>query len=104
MTRFRLNPVSNKTRGSRTSMYGRFSGKCALRTIRPAPVGTQNERGHGGRFRPHHCVLRVPWPHKSDTVLYQPASPIRYRKVTEGLGVVGAIEEECRSLPTSQGV
>jgi predicted TIM-barrel fold metal-dependent hydrolase len=37
----------------------------------------------------------VPWPDKSDTVLCQPALPSRYRKVTEGLGVGGAIEIEC---------
>ena len=37
----------------------------------------------------------VPWPDKRDAVLYQPALPARYRKVTEGLGVVGAIEIEC---------
>jgi len=36
----------------------------------------------------------VPWPEKSDTALYQPALPDRYRKVTSGLGVVGAIEVE----------
>ena len=35
----------------------------------------------------------VPWPDRNDTVLYQPALPrTRYRKVTKGLGVVGAIE------------
>src|ERR1700675_2877286 len=37
----------------------------------------------------------VPWPDKDDTVLYQPALPDRYRRVTKGLGVVGAIEVEC---------
>lgn len=37
----------------------------------------------------------VPWPEKTDTVLYKPALPARYRKVTQGLGVVGAIEIEC---------
>ena len=37
----------------------------------------------------------VPWPDKRDTVLYQPALPSRYRKVTAGLGVAGAIEVEC---------
>ena len=36
----------------------------------------------------------VPWPEKDDAVLYQPALPERYRKVTQGLGVVGAIEVE----------
>jgi len=36
----------------------------------------------------------VPWPEKSDTVLYQPALPDRYRKIATPLGVVGAIEVE----------
>lgn len=37
----------------------------------------------------------VPWPAKDNAVLYQPALPDRYRKVTAGLGIVGAIEVEC---------
>jgi L-fuconolactonase len=37
----------------------------------------------------------VPWPPKDDTVLYHTALPERYRKVTQGLGIVGAIEVEC---------
>ena len=37
----------------------------------------------------------VPWPDKNEATLYQPALPDRYRKVTKGLGVVGAIEVEC---------
>src|SRR5580700_9844840 len=36
----------------------------------------------------------VPWPEKNNQVLYKPALPDRYRKVTQGLGVVGAIEVE----------
>jgi len=36
----------------------------------------------------------VPWPEKSDTVLYQPALPERYRKIAAPLGIVGAIEVE----------
>jgi predicted TIM-barrel fold metal-dependent hydrolase len=36
----------------------------------------------------------VPWPEKSDTILYRPALPDRYRAVTNGMGVVGAIEVE----------
>ena len=36
----------------------------------------------------------IPWPEKSDTVLYQPALPARYKSVTEGLGIVGAIAVE----------
>jgi predicted TIM-barrel fold metal-dependent hydrolase len=37
----------------------------------------------------------VPWPDKNDAVLYKPALPARYRKVTQGLGVAAAIEIEC---------
>ena len=37
----------------------------------------------------------VPWPEKDDKILYRPALPDRYRKVTQGLGIVGAIEIEC---------
>lgn len=37
----------------------------------------------------------VPWPAKDDAVLYRPALPGRYREVTRGLGVVGAIAVEC---------
>ncbi|SPE29267.1 Amidohydrolase 2 [Acidobacteriia bacterium SbA2] len=36
----------------------------------------------------------VPWPEKGDAVLYKPALPERYRQVTKGLGIVGAIEVE----------
>jgi len=36
----------------------------------------------------------VPWPEKSDTVLYKPALPDRYRKIAAPLGIVGAIEVE----------
>ncbi len=37
----------------------------------------------------------IPWPPRDDTKLYKPALPERYLKVTEGQGVVGAIEVEC---------
>ena len=37
----------------------------------------------------------VPWPSKTDKVLYQPALPDRYRKIAQPFGVVGAIEIEC---------
>jgi len=37
----------------------------------------------------------VPWPSKDDGVLYCPALPPRYRKITAGLGIVGAVEVEC---------
>ena len=37
----------------------------------------------------------VPWPPKDNAVLYRPALPARYRALTEGLGIAGAIEVEC---------
>src|ERR1700756_3651127 len=37
----------------------------------------------------------VPWPDKSNAVLYQPALPSRYAKLAEPHGVVGAIAVEC---------
>lgn len=37
----------------------------------------------------------VPWPEKSDSIRYKPALPRRFRQVTKGLGVVGAVEIEC---------
>jgi predicted TIM-barrel fold metal-dependent hydrolase len=36
----------------------------------------------------------VPWPEKDDAVLYHTALPDRYRQVTKGFGIVGAIEVE----------
>jgi L-fuconolactonase len=37
----------------------------------------------------------VPWPGPADEVLYRPALPKRYRRVTGSLGIVGAIAVEC---------
>lgn len=37
----------------------------------------------------------VPWPEKEDAALFKPALPDRYRKLTSGFNVVGAIEVEC---------
>lgn len=37
----------------------------------------------------------VPWPPKDNAKLYKPAMPPRFRKLVEGLNVVGAIELEC---------
>jgi L-fuconolactonase len=37
----------------------------------------------------------VPWPPKSNTLIYKPTLPSRFREVTAGLNVVGAIEVEC---------
>jgi len=33
----------------------------------------------------------VPWPKKTDAILYQPALPDRYRKIAMPLGITGAI-------------
>jgi predicted TIM-barrel fold metal-dependent hydrolase len=41
----------------------------------------------------------VPWPPKNNPILYKPALPPRYRDVTKGLGVVGAIEVEASPWP-----
>jgi L-fuconolactonase len=40
----------------------------------------------------------VPWPEKTDTVLYRPALPARFRGIAGPLGVVGAIAIECSPL------
>ena len=37
----------------------------------------------------------VPWPEKSDSILYKPALLDRYKNVTNGLGICGAIAIEC---------
>ncbi|MGC2656490.1 MAG: amidohydrolase family protein [Bryobacteraceae bacterium] len=37
----------------------------------------------------------VPWPSRSDTILYKPALPPRYRSIAVPLGVRGAIAIEC---------
>jgi len=40
----------------------------------------------------------IPWPekdNKGDKVLYRPALPDRFRRLTRGFGIVGAIEVEC---------
>ena len=37
----------------------------------------------------------VPWPDRSEAVLYQRTLPDRFRSVTRGLGIVGVIEVEC---------
>lgn len=39
----------------------------------------------------------VPWPEKTDAVLYRPALPPRYEKLATPHGVVGAIAVECSS-------
>ena len=36
----------------------------------------------------------VPWPERTNTALYRPAMPDRYRKLAAPLGIVGAIEVE----------
>ncbi|MBL8233165.1 MAG: amidohydrolase family protein [Bryobacterales bacterium] len=37
----------------------------------------------------------VPWPPKTNTLIYKSTLPSRLREVTKGLGVVGAVEVEC---------
>jgi len=41
----------------------------------------------------------VPWPEKSDTALYKPATPERYMALAAPFGVVGAIAIEASPLP-----
>lgn len=41
----------------------------------------------------------VPWPEKSDKVIYKPALPGRYERIARPLGVVGAIAVEASPLP-----
>ncbi len=42
----------------------------------------------------------VPWPEKSDSVIYKPALPDRYARIATPLGVVGAIAIEASPLAT----
>ena len=41
----------------------------------------------------------IPWPEASDSVLYKPALPDRYERLSHGFGVVGAIAIEASPLP-----
>jgi L-fuconolactonase len=41
----------------------------------------------------------VPWPSKDDKILFKPALPARYRSITSGLGIVGAIVVEASPWP-----
>ncbi|WP_263353443.1 amidohydrolase family protein [Acidicapsa acidisoli] len=43
-------------------------------------------------------VAGVPWPPKTDEVLYKPASPNRYERITREFGVVGAIAVEASPI------
>lgn len=37
----------------------------------------------------------IPWPEKTDSILYKPALPDRYKSVTKGIDIRGAIAIEC---------
>lgn len=37
----------------------------------------------------------IPWPPKSNTLIYKPTYPSRLREVTKGLRITGAVEVEC---------
>ena len=67
-----------------------IAGLAAVPPTRPLPIIDT----HIHLFDPRR-PQGVPWPDKNDATLYQPALPDRYRKVTKGLGIVGAIEVEC---------
>lgn len=63
----------------------------ALRGAKPASIPIIDTHIH--LFDPTR-PQGVPWPEKSNTVLYRPALPDRYRKIAAPLGIVGAIEVE----------
>jgi L-fuconolactonase len=42
----------------------------------------------------------VPWPLESDSTIYKPALPERYKAISAGLGVAGAIAIEASPLPS----
>lgn len=40
----------------------------------------------------------IPWPEKTNSLLYRPSLPRRYRRLAEPLGIVGAVAIECSPL------
>ena len=69
----------------------------ALTTGKHGPPPQRKLDAHIHLFNP----LRpggILWPQKSDSVLYQPALPARYRRVSSGHSVVGAIAIEASPL------
>lgn len=103
--------VSNETqrrkdtlidRGRRTflktaSSFALFQGVCSFGSAegRGLPtLGIPIIDSHIHLFDPTRPA-GVPWPQRSDAVLYQPALPPRYKKLALPFGVVGAIAVEC---------
>ena len=37
----------------------------------------------------------IPWPEKTNSILYRPSLPPRYRRISEPFGIVGAVAIEC---------
>jgi predicted TIM-barrel fold metal-dependent hydrolase len=77
----------------RTFLFAAAAGTAAL-PARAAPASMPIIDTHIHLFDPTR-PQGVPWPEKNDRILYRPALPDRYRRVTKGLGIVGAIEVEC---------
>src|SRR3569833_4407674 len=73
---------------------------CGGQAIPPAPDTGPLEivDAHIHLFDPNR-PQGIPWPPKDDPILYKPALPNRYLKVTAGLGVVGAIAIDASPLP-----
>ena len=82
--------IATMNRRSFLGVAAGIAGLAAAPPSRPLPIIDT----HIHLFDPRR-PQGVPWPDKNETALYQPALPDRYRKVTKGLGVVGAIEVEC---------
>jgi len=78
----------------RTFLFAAAAGIAALHTDAEAASSTPIIDAHIHLYDPTRSQ-GVPWPEKEDAVLYKPALPDRYRSVTKGLGIVGAIEVEC---------
>lgn len=93
--------MKQRGRGSRRKFLQAMVGTAALGFAMPAGRATPAPSSsipiidtHIHLFDPRR-PQGVPWPSKADTILYRPALPDRYRRVTESLGIVGAIEVEC---------
>ncbi len=78
---------------NRREFLGATLGAASTAMAKPAPSHPIIDT-HIHLFNPRR-PQGVPWPPKDDKVLYRPSLPDRYRRVTAGLGIVGAIELEC---------
>ena len=76
----------------RTFLYAAAGAPFLKIEAKPAPIPIIDTHIH--LFDPTR-PQGVPWPPKDNAILYRPALPARYRSLTKGFGVVGAIEVEC---------